>query len=121
MIKASIYKPITMIMVILTVVVFGLYTYSMMVVDLMPKFDVPVVTATIIYQVQELGNREHGTRIEPTADVVAADVVEERFGRYGKEDVLQLFKVANAGNFFQRIWVAENEIAKSKEIGRAHV
>lgn len=49
MIKASIYKPITMIMVILTVVVFGLYTYSMMVVDLMPKFDVPVVTGTIIY------------------------------------------------------------------------
>jgi HAE1 family hydrophobic/amphiphilic exporter-1 len=39
-----------MLMVILTVVVFGLYTYSMMVVDLMPKFDVPVVTATIIYQ-----------------------------------------------------------------------
>ena len=50
MIKASIYKPITMLMVILTVVVFGLYTYTMMVVDLMPKFDVPVVTATIIYQ-----------------------------------------------------------------------
>ena len=50
MIKASIYKPITMLMVILTVVVFGLYTYSMMVVDLMPKFEVPVVTATIIYQ-----------------------------------------------------------------------
>ena len=38
-----------MLMVILTVVVFGLYTYSMMVVDLMPKFDVPVVTGTIIY------------------------------------------------------------------------
>ena len=50
MIKASIYKPITMLMVILTVVVFGLYTYSMMVVDLMPKFEVPVVTATIIYK-----------------------------------------------------------------------
>ncbi len=39
-----------MLMVILTVVVFGLYTYSMMVVDLMPKFEVPVVTGTIIYQ-----------------------------------------------------------------------
>lgn len=49
MIKASIYKPITMLMVILTVVVFGLYTYSMMVVDLMPKFEVPVVTATMVY------------------------------------------------------------------------
>ena len=50
MIKASIYKPITMLMVILTVMVFSLYTYSMMVVDLMPKFDVPVVTGTIIYR-----------------------------------------------------------------------
>ena len=49
MIKASIYKPITMLMVILAVVVFGLYTYTMMVVDLLPKFDVPVVTATIVY------------------------------------------------------------------------
>ena len=49
MIKASIYKPITMLMVILTVVVFGLYTYTMMVVDLMPKFEVPVVTATMVY------------------------------------------------------------------------
>ena len=49
MIKASIYKPITMLMVILTVVVFGIYTYTMMVVDLMPKFDVPVVTGTVIY------------------------------------------------------------------------
>ena len=49
MIKASIYKPITMLMVILTVVVFGIYTYRMMVVDLLPKFEVPVVTAVIIY------------------------------------------------------------------------
>ncbi|MDO4947054.1 MAG: efflux RND transporter permease subunit [Fibrobacter sp.] len=49
MIKASIYKPITMLMVILTVVVFGIYTYRMMVVDLMPKFDIPVVTAVVVY------------------------------------------------------------------------
>lgn len=49
MIKASIYKPITMLMVILAIVVFGIYTYSMMVVDLMPKFDIPVVTGTIVY------------------------------------------------------------------------
>ena len=38
-----------MLMVILTVVVFGIYTYRMMVVDLMPKFDVPVVTAVVVY------------------------------------------------------------------------
>ncbi|MCF0221271.1 MAG: efflux RND transporter permease subunit [Fibrobacter sp.] len=49
MIKASIYKPITMLMVILTVVVFGIYTYTMMVVDLMPKFEVPVVTGVVVY------------------------------------------------------------------------
>ena len=69
MIKASIYKPITMLMVILTVVVFGLYTYSMMVVDLMPKFEVPVVTATIIYQGANPEEIE-STIIEPIEDQV---------------------------------------------------
>lgn len=49
MIKASIYKPITMLMVLLTVVVFGLYTYSMMPVNMMPDFEVPVVTAVVQY------------------------------------------------------------------------
>ncbi len=38
-----------MLMVILTVVVFGIYTYRMMVVDLMPKFDIPVVTGVVVY------------------------------------------------------------------------
>ncbi len=49
MIKASIYKPITMLMVILTVVVFGIYTYSMMPANMMPDFEVPVVTAVVPY------------------------------------------------------------------------
>ena len=49
MIKASIYKPITMLMVILTVVVFGIYTYRMLPVNLLPDFEVPVVTAVVIY------------------------------------------------------------------------
>lgn len=49
MIKVSIYKPITMLMVILAVVVFGFYTYSMMAVDLLPKFEIPVVTAFVTY------------------------------------------------------------------------
>jgi hydrophobic/amphiphilic exporter-1 (mainly G- bacteria), HAE1 family len=49
MIKASIYKPITMLMVILTVVVFGIYTYSMMPVNMLPNFEVPVVTAVVQY------------------------------------------------------------------------
>lgn len=50
MIKASIYKPITMLMIILTVVVFGVYTYRMMPVNMLPTFEVPVVTASIIYK-----------------------------------------------------------------------
>lgn len=49
MIKVSIYKPITMLMVLLTVVVFGIYTYSMMPVNMMPDFEVPVVTAVVQY------------------------------------------------------------------------
>ena len=49
MIKASIYKPIMMLMVILTVIVFGIYTYRMMPVNLLPNFEVPVVTAVVQY------------------------------------------------------------------------
>src|SRR5574344_13843 len=49
MIKASIYKPIMMLMVILTVVVFGIYTYRMMPVNMLPNFEVPVVTAVVQY------------------------------------------------------------------------
>lgn len=49
MIKASIYKPITMLMVILTVVVFGIYTYRMLPVNMLPDFEVPVVTAVVVY------------------------------------------------------------------------
>src|SRR5690554_774439 len=49
MIKTSIYKPITMLMVLLTVVVFGLYTYRMMSVNMLPDFTIPVVTAVVVY------------------------------------------------------------------------
>lgn len=49
MIKTSIYKPITMLMVLLTVVVFGLYTYRMMAVNMLPDFTIPVVTAVVVY------------------------------------------------------------------------
>ena len=69
MIKASIYKPITMLMVILTVVVFGIYTYRMMVVDLLPKFEVPVVTAVIIYSGANPEEIET-TVIKPVEDAV---------------------------------------------------
>lgn len=50
MIKTSIYKPITMLMVILSVVVFGVYTYSMMAVNMIPDIEIPVVTASVVYK-----------------------------------------------------------------------
>ena len=37
---------------------------------------------------QELGRRKHGTGVEPTRDVVAADVIKQRFLRNGKDDIL---------------------------------
>lgn len=49
MIKASIYKPITMLMVVLVFVVFGMYTYRMLPVNMLPDFDIPYVTAVVIY------------------------------------------------------------------------
>lgn len=49
MIKISIYKPITMLMVLLTVVIFGIYTYRMMAVNMLPDFTIPVVTAVVVY------------------------------------------------------------------------
>lgn len=49
MIKASIYKPITMLMVVLVFVVFGMYTYRMLPVNMLPDFDIPYVTAVVVY------------------------------------------------------------------------
>ena len=69
MIKASIYKPITMLMVILTVVVFGIYTYSMMPVNMLPNFEVPVVTATVKYTGASTDELET-TVIKPVEDQV---------------------------------------------------
>ena len=69
MIKASIYKPITMLMVILTVVVFGIYTYSMMPVNMLPDFEVPVVTAVVPYTGASPEELE-STVIKPVEDQV---------------------------------------------------
>lgn len=49
MIKASIYKPITMLMVVLVFVVFGIYTYRMLPVNMLPDFDIPYVSAVVVY------------------------------------------------------------------------
>ncbi|MFA6835692.1 MAG: efflux RND transporter permease subunit [Fibrobacteraceae bacterium] len=69
MIKASIYKPITMLMIILTVVVFGIYTYQMMPVNMLPDFEVPVVTAVVQYKGATPEELE-STVIKPVEDQV---------------------------------------------------
>ena len=66
---------------------------------------------------QELGYREDGTRIQPARDVVAADVVEEGFGRNGENHVLQFFQVMDAGHFLQGVGVAEDEVTEPEVIG----
>ena len=63
---------------------------------------------------QELCHGEHGTRVEPAANVVAADVVKERFCRNGKKNVLKLFEIFYAGNLFQRVRVAENKVPETE-------
>jgi HAE1 family hydrophobic/amphiphilic exporter-1 len=49
MIRISIQKPITMLMVLMTLVVFGVYTYRMLAVDLMPDVALPIATVQVVY------------------------------------------------------------------------
>ena len=65
---------------------------------------------------QEFGDGEHGARIEPAADVVAADVVEERLRGDGKQNVLQFLEVLHAGYLFHRFGVAEDEVAEAEVV-----
>jgi HAE1 family hydrophobic/amphiphilic exporter-1 len=69
MIKASIYKPITMLMVLLTVVVFGVYTYRMMPVDMLPKFEIPCSNSIHCLQGASPGELE-STVIKPIEDQI---------------------------------------------------
>lgn len=84
MIKASIYKPITMLMVILTVVVFGIYTYSMMPVNMLPDFEVPVVTAMVRYTGASPEELE-STVIKPIEDEVELIDGIDYVKAYGRE------------------------------------
>ncbi|MBO7501070.1 MAG: efflux RND transporter permease subunit, partial [Fibrobacterales bacterium] len=49
LIKFTIRRPIATLMMLLAVVVFGLYTYRMMSVDLLPDIDLPIVAVGIVY------------------------------------------------------------------------
>ena len=43
-------------------------------------------------------------------------MIEERLRRYCKEDILQFFQIFYAGYLFQRIRIAENEIAETEVV-----
>ena len=74
---------------------------------------VNVLQAVPCDRFQKLSNGEDGARVEPTAHVVAADVIEERLGGYGKQDMLQLLEVLHGGNLLVCSGVAEYEIAEA--------
>ena len=61
---------------------------------------------------QELRHRKNGARIKPARDMVAADMVEERFGGDGEKHVLQLLQIVYAGHLAHRFRVAEDEVAE---------
>jgi HAE1 family hydrophobic/amphiphilic exporter-1 len=49
LVKLSIHKPITMLMVLFALVVFGFYTFRLLAIDLMPDISLPFVTVQLIY------------------------------------------------------------------------
>lgn len=49
MIKTSVYRPILMLMVLTTFVVFGFYTFRLTGINMMPDIDIPYVTVQIVY------------------------------------------------------------------------
>ena len=66
---------------------------------------------------QELGRRKHGTGVEPTRDMIATDVIEQRLLRNGKDYILQLFQIAHTRHLFKCIRIAEYKISKTKMLG----
>lgn len=49
LIRTSVYKPITMLMVVATLAVFGVYTFRLTGINLMPEVDLPYITVQVIY------------------------------------------------------------------------
>ena len=62
---------------------------------------------------EKLRDGEDGTCGEPTAHVVATDVVEHGIARYIEDVVLQLLQIVDAHHFRLRLRVAEDEVAKT--------
>ena len=83
--------------------------------------DHPSVLVHILYRVprnllQELCWREHGTRVQPTRNMVLLYMVQERFGRYVENDVLQLLQVTYACHLFLGMRIAEDEIPEPEVV-----
>ena len=62
----------------------------------------------------DFGDWEHCTRIEPARDVVTRGVVEQRFGRDVEHLVLEILEVADAHHFFAGFGVANYESAEAE-------
>ena len=63
---------------------------------------------------QELSYRKYGTRVKPTRNMVAADMIKERFGWNGEHHVLQFFQVMHPSHLFFSMRITENEIAETE-------
>ena len=79
-----------------------------------PPVGIHVLKAVPGDGLQKLGDGKHGTRVEPAADVVVTDVVEEGLGRHGKEDVLQFLQVLDPCNLLARLRIAEDEVSEAE-------
>ena len=66
---------------------------------------------------QELCRREHGTRIEPTGNMIMLYMIQERFRRYMEYDILQFLQIPYTGHFFQGMRITEHEIAETEIVG----
>ena len=62
----------------------------------------------------KLGRGKQRATAEPTRNVVARDVIEERIGRHTEDGVLHLLEIAGARHFLERAGVAKHEIAEAE-------
>ena len=59
---------------------------------------------------------EHGTRVQPFRDVIAADVI-QKIRQEQQNDILKFFEVLYFRYLFQRIRIAKHKITETKIIG----
>ncbi len=76
--KLSINRPLTMIMIIMTIVVMGRQGYTRLQVDRMPSVDIPFVTVTVVYP---------GASPEDVADMVLEEIEDAVAGVSGIDEI----------------------------------